>query len=191
MKNLKSQLISFDFGTSIFVFILFFAIFISLILMIQEQNRRSEFDFEFEYLVSNLENNLRYGDANKQFLADYRVNEFKLGNFALAAQGGTIELDEYVFGRVGEAHGIGLSEEGYDACLYFTDKDGVMTIPGNYLALGKLEEGSASCNEKIAAGENPCGKYSDSISLFRPLLFYTGSQSSNRIVQMNLVVCKI
>ena len=59
-RHKKSQLMSFDFATSIFVFILIFLIFAGIVIVSMAMGNKQAFDFEAEYIFDNIENNLRY-----------------------------------------------------------------------------------------------------------------------------------
>ncbi|KYK24399.1 hypothetical protein AYK26_06895 [Euryarchaeota archaeon SM23-78] len=189
----KAQIITFDLSSSIIIFLIFIAIFIGLIFL--AQSIEEEHDFELEYVFANLENNLQYDDPaqNRDFIRDYRVNKEKLNKFVLTVSDS--EIDEYVIGNeTALGHGIGLDKKGYDACLYFTDNDGnLLNLPyptGSKQALGWLTKPQVSCHEEINAGKNPCERYKQALSLLKPVLFVEGGPDENRILQMNLVICK-
>ena len=122
-NNKKAQMITFDLSTSLIIFIIFMAIFIGLFLMAQKPAEKPE--FELEYIFANLENNLMYdGITNNDFIRDYRVNYVRLNNFASDID----DIDPYVLGSLSGAHGNGLDEEAYDACMYFTDNNKRISI---------------------------------------------------------------
>ena len=177
-KAKKAQIITFDFSTSLIIFLLFIAVFIGLFFLSQGLEKQAE--FELEYVFANLENNLKYNASqNRDFLRDYRVSETKLSSFASAI--GTGSIDEYVVGEIGDAHGIGLSAEAYDICLYFTDNNNQFIS-----ILGMVKSGP--CVSVITS--DPCSGYKQTLSLFKPVLFDTGSPDENSIILMNLVMCK-
>ncbi len=191
IKNMKkAQMITFDFSSSIIIFLIFLVIFIGLFVFSQKSEKKP--DFEVEYVFANLENNLKYGPADNDFFADYRVDRAKLENFANAIGSGSI--NPYVIGSVGQSHGIGLDETSYDVCLYFTDNNNqILTITEmpEIKVLGNLTKTASSCNyEMITLGNGPCDKYKQAISLFKPVLLDENDYSNNRIIQMNIVMCK-
>jgi hypothetical protein len=193
-RNLKkAQIITFDFSSSIIIFVIFLSIFIGVFLLTQGSEKKP--DFEIEYVFSNLENNLKYGAAEGDFFADYRVDKTRLEYFASAIGSGSI--NSYVIGTVGGtggSHGIGLDESSYDVCLYFTDNDKqILTITGapEIKVLGSLNKTGSSCNhEMIIAGNDPCEAYKQATSLFKPVLLDENDYTMNRIIQMNIVMCK-
>jgi hypothetical protein len=186
--NKKAQIITFDFSSSIIIFMIFIAIFIGLFLLSQTVEKKQ--DFELEYMFANLEHNLKFGPANQDFFIDYKVNKAKLTNFVSAI--GTGSIDSYVVGNINGAHGIGLDEAGYDVCLYFTDNDNSKVMIGGQQVMGWLEKPMKSCNDIIMSpgNPNPCDDYKQALSFFKPVLFDEGDSSTNRILQMNIVVCK-
>jgi hypothetical protein len=196
--NKKAQIITFDFSSSIIIFMIFIIIFIGLFLLSQTVEKKQE--FELEYMFANLENNLKFGPGNQNFFSDYRVNKGRLDDFINAFYDKSI--DSYVVGNIsgdmGVSHGIGLDEANYDVCLYFTDNDNRIvsidpdTMRGTNI-LGWLEKPGKKCTEGIAGGK-PCDKYSQAISFFKPVLFDEGPinnpENNNRILQMNILICK-
>ncbi len=187
----KAQIITFDFSSSLIIFVIFIVIFMGLFLL--SQNSEKKPDFELEYVFANLENNLKFGAAERDFFAGYRVDKTRLENFASAIGSGSI--NSYVIGIVGESHGIGLDEASHDVCLYFTDNNNaILTIlpgPPEVKVLGQLRKTGRSCNqEMIISGNDPCDAYKQAISLFKPVLFDEKDYSRNRILQMNIVMCK-
>jgi hypothetical protein len=192
LKNMKkAQIMTFDFSSSIIIFLIFLVLFVGLFVFSQKNEKKP--DFEVEYVFANLENNLQFGPAERDFFADYRVDKIKLENFASAIGSGSI--NPYVIGIVGQSHGIGLDETSYDICLYFTDnnKDILTILPGmpEIKVLGSLTKTASSCNhEMIALGNDPCDKYNQAISLFKPVLLDENDYNKTRIIQMNIVMCK-
>jgi hypothetical protein len=181
----KAQIITFDFSTSLIVFLIFMALFIGLFLLGQSEEKKHE--FELEYMFSNFENNLQYDlVAGRDFFRDYRINSGKLDAFASSVT----NIDDYVVGNISSAHGIGLSSDVYDVCMYFIDNDGTRIDMNGKEAVGELQ-GGLTCDAEIIANRNPCDGYKQALSLFKPVLFDEGNPEDNRIVQMNLVVCKI
>ena len=184
----KAQMITFDLSTSLIIFIIFIAIFIGLFLMAQKPAEKPE--FELEYIFANLEHNLIYDavadpTSNRDFIRDYRVNYLRLNNFATDIA----DIDPYVLGNIGDAHGIGLDEEAYDACMYFTDNDNQILSLSGKDAVGMLR-GVEDCNDKISSNQNPCDGYKKAYALFRPVLLLQGNPDQNRIILMNIVMCK-
>lgn len=185
-NNKKAQMITFDFSTSLIIFIIFIAIFIGLFLMAQKPVEKSE--FELEYVFANLENNLKYDSVtNRDFIRNYRVNYVRLINFATDPN--TADIDPYVIGNIsGNAHGIGLDEGAYDTCLYFMDNDNQIISLSGKRALGMLK-GGVSCDSMIPQ-YNPCEGYKRAYSIFKPVLLDLNNPDANRIILMNIVVCK-
>jgi hypothetical protein len=159
-------------------------LFIGLFLIGRSEDKKHE--FELEYMFANLENNLKYEPvAGRDFFRDYRIDRDKLNAFALSAT----NIDDYVVGNISSAHGIGLSSDVYDVCLYFIDNDGDRIDMAGKVALGEIKGGT--CDMAIRNNQNPCEGYKQALSLFKPVLFDVGDPVNNRIVQMNLAVCKI
>ncbi|MBN2459927.1 hypothetical protein JXB28_06605 [Candidatus Woesearchaeota archaeon] len=185
-KSKKAQIITFDMTTTLVIFVIFIVIFIGAFFLSQRTIQKHE--FELEYVFANLENNLRFDDEDRRFMSNYRIDSDKLAEFADEVQ----SIDNYTVGEINGAHGIGMDAAGYDTCLYFTDNDGTfIRMNGAGLrVLGELSQPARSCDEVIASGENPCEEYKQAISLFKPVLFDQGSPDYNRIVQMNIVICK-
>jgi hypothetical protein len=187
----KGQMITFDMSTTLIVFIVFIILFILLFVLAQRTGQKHE--FELEYVFSNLENNLKFdnSDPSIAFLRNYRVTKGRLNNFANTVA----DIDSYVIGEIGNAHGIGMDEEGYDACLYFKDNDGQFIGMGDegLSVLGRLSKigsGSRCQEEMITNNRNPCDRYKQALAMIKPVLFDVGNPTNNRIVQMNLVICK-
>jgi hypothetical protein len=191
IKRKKAQIISFDFSTSFIIFLIFIVIFIGLIFFSNNTEKKDE--FELDYVFANLENNLRhYSVPDRDFFVNYRISKTKLENFA--SDFDMIGIDSFVVGNLAGTHGIGLDDEAYDVCMYFTDNDNshiVLSAAGK-VALGQLGNIGKSCNDQITdpTKPNPCESYSQAISLFKPVLFDEGDNTKNRIVQMNLVMCR-
>ena len=179
----KGQMITFDLGISITVFLIFIAIVIGFFFIFQRYENEQAFEFELEYIFYNFENNLK-ADGKEGVFSDYRVDKNELDSFAASIT----DIDSYILGYVSNAHGIGMSEEGYDSCLFFTDTDGSVMDMGGKMAIGLLK--SSTCNQEITAQRNPCEGYRQALSLFKPVLYDEGDPSSNRIVLMNIVICK-
>jgi hypothetical protein len=178
--------------------VLIFMFFIVLIaggFLLSEQKQQPH-DFSIEYLFLNLENNLRIDRLSNpahdyDFLANSRVSKMELVRFAAESALGTVNVDDFVVGNISGTHGIGLDPDAYDACIFFVDNDGAMLrFNGHNVAIGKLKDGS-SCDNKIQSGVNPCLTYSTAVTIFIPVLLDEGSQASNRIIQMNIVLCRL
>ena len=185
----KGQMITFDMSTTIIIFIVFIILFILLFFFAQKTEQKHE--FELEYAFANLENNLRFGPPNQAFLKNYRVNRTKLDRFADAVP----DIDTYVLGEIGNAHGIGMDENGYDSCLYFRDIDGSrfeMGINTPVEVMGILTKFSPprTCNDEITNDRNPCDNYKQALAMIKPVLLDEGGPQYNQIIQMNLVICK-
>jgi hypothetical protein len=184
-RRKKAQIISFDFSTSFIIFLIFLVILIGLVLFSSSSEDNPE--FELEYVFANLENNLRHDPIpGRDFFSDYRINKTKLDSFAASVG----NIDAFVVGNISGTHGIGLDDEAYDVCLYFVDNDNSLFASGAEIALGELEMTGTSCNAEISASRNPCESYSQAVSYFKPVLFDEGDRTKNRIVQMNIVMCK-
>jgi len=189
--NKKGQLITFDFSTSIILLIMFTIIIVSVIIFSQKLDETKYYEFELEYVFDNFENNLKYADPinNIAFISNYRIDEDKLKNFANQVT----DIDSYVLGTISNStdssHGIGLDENAYDTCLYFRDENGFIEIEGKK-ALGELKNGD-TCHMYFDSGDNPCENYKQATSFIKPVLLDKHNVAENKIIQMNLVVCKI
>ena len=192
-KLKKAQMITFDFSSSIIIFLIFISIFIALFVLTQKSEEK--FGFETEYVFANLENNLKNIAVEEAFFSDYRVDKTRLENFASALNSiDSSSINLYVIGSIEGSHGIGLDETSYDVCLYFTDNNNqfmsIMASP-EIKALGFLNKTGSSCNqEMIIEGNGPCEAYQQAISIFKPVLLDEGDYRFNRIIQMNIVMCK-
>jgi hypothetical protein len=185
MNNKKSQLMTFDLSASSMLFLVFIVLLVGSFILFRSYENKQEFDFELEYIFANLENNLKF-DGRESVFHDYRVEKEALDKFASSGA----DLDRYILGNVGEAHGIGMAEEAYDSCLFFTDTDGSimdMTKSG-VKVLGELKSGS--CGSKIIGDQNPCEGYERALSFFKPVLYKGADQYEDRIILMNIVVCE-
>lgn len=178
----KSQLMSFDVSLSVIIFIIIIVVLFSVFFLITRDDSSKEFDFELGYVFSNLENNLKY-DAPNQFFKDYRIDSSRLSSFYAIS-----DIDDYVVGAIGNAHGIGLDVEAFDTCLFLIDNDNRILQVNGMDTVGQLKTGS--CDAVIAVGGNPCDDYKNSFSMFKPVLLDEGNVNDNRIIQMNLVLCK-
>ena len=193
----KGQAITFDLSSSIIIFVIFIVIVIGSFFLLQRFDRGRSIEFELEYVFANFENNLKFGPADQDFLVNYRVNKYKLDAFATAFLPSVTSIDSYVIGSEGAAHGIGLDEAGYDTCLYFIDTDGskieMQAGLGTVEALGTLKDDPLikNCNTEISNDRNPCDGYKSALSLFKPVLYDVEDTEENRIISMNLVICKI
>lgn len=191
----KAQIISLDLVLAIMVFIIILVIFIAVFLYGRLTQKVETYEYELDYLYRNLEMNLKQGPETEQFLVKSRVYKDKLSEFVTNHQYDSI--DKYVIGYVSGANGIGLDPEAYDVCMYFTDNNNNHLELGNVRYLGKIRQKTGNsyvvktCQEVIGNQGNPCDDYKDSISLFKPVLLDEGTYEQNRIIQMNLVVCKI
>lgn len=181
----KAQMVTFDMSTTLVVFIIFIVIFIGVFFM--SQRIITPHEFELEYVFYNLENNLKFDDESRRFITNYRVDSEKLKKFAEEVN----DIDAYVIGRINGAHGIGMDPEGYDACLYFKDNDGsFLKLDSQKIAVGTLSKVNKPCHDVISSGENPCEEYKQATALIKPVLLDTGNPENNRIIQMNVVICK-
>jgi len=180
-----AQIFSMDMIISVVVFAVFMSLFVGIFVASQSYTAEQDTQFELEYVFANLENNLRFEtDPNLIFLRDYRINAQNLANFFASVS----NTDTYIVGSLPDAHGIGLSEDAYDTCLYLTDTDGSRLRINGLEAVGSLK--SDTCHNIISSNENPCDEYSDSLSLFKPVLYDNSDQNLNRIIQLNLVICR-
>ncbi|HLP79234.1 MAG TPA: hypothetical protein VK158_01230 [Acidobacteriota bacterium] len=184
-KAKKAQIVTFEFAVTLIAFIIFVAIAIVIIVFRFPDTPRS--DLEVEYVFANLEYNLAQ-DGYDGVLTSYRAQKSEVERFWLAKQ--TVSIDNYAIGTINNVPGIGLHVETYDVCWYYTDISGDKIPVNGNIALGQLRSG-VSCQQKILANENPCEEYERAISIFQPILWEEGNVDSNRIVQMNLVLCKV
>lgn len=190
----KTQIITFDLLFSMVLFILLVMLFVSMYFL--EQKSAQDYDYELDYVFANFENNLEAAPSpngvNIDFLNNFRVDRNKLDSFAMEFYSDNIKVDEYVIGRTGNAHGIGLSTEVYDACIYFVDNDNSrieFTVGLNsFEAIGNLESGS--CHNIITTSGNPCHDYAQGISFLKPVLLDENNPNLNKIIQMNIILCK-
>ena len=58
------------------------------------------------------------------------------------------------------------------------------------IASGILSKGS-DCNSKLLASLNPCDDYESGTTIFTPILLDLGDPMQNRIIQMNIVLCRL
>ncbi len=195
-KSSRGQIISFDLSASVVIFMLFISIFTGFFFLHQNTGVDNADEFELEYVFVNLENNLKIspksGGSRIDFFSFYNIDTEKLNKFVSKIEDSS--LDNYTIGNVGKAHGIGLDTESYDSCLFFKDTDGSFIElddgSGNKKkAIGILKDG-INCSIKVGAGKNPCDNYNQALSIFKPVLFNEGDQYKNRIVQMNILLCK-
>ena len=186
----RGQIISFDLIIAVITFIVFLGVFIGLYFVFQKQTLSYGYDFEIEYAFANLENNLRTEylatGRNIDFLNEYRIDKQKLQNFFDDFSGQSINA--YAIGTILDSHGIGLSDQTYDVCLYLTDNDGSKIRFSGLESIGRVKSGT--CNDAISSSKNPCDGYSQAVSFFKPVLFDELTPSKNRILQINLVLCK-
>ena len=190
LKMKKSQIVTFDLAISLIIFILFIGAFVSLYFLMQKRNSEGERDFEIEYVYANLENNLEFRQKTVgdyvDFLKNYRIDRTKLNNFFRTFK--PLSVDDFVVGEVSGSHGIGMSADNYDVCMYLTDNDGTSLVVETVNAVGHLKTGS--CNLQIATSQNPCAEYSQGISLLKPVLMDENDYTQSRILQLNIVLCK-
>jgi len=190
----KAQIITFDLGLSIVLFIIFIALFFGLVLLVQRFDYEEERDFELEYVFLNLEYNLRaYEKANPSsnidFLSDYHINVSKIETFYQSAYNGVIDVDQFIVGTLNGTHGIGLGYDKYDVCM-FLEYDSSRLFFAGFESVGNVSSGF--CHDAIITG-NPCEDYKEAFTLIKPVLLDNSSVASviqNRIVLMNLVLCE-
>lgn len=188
----KAQIISLDLVLGIMVFLIILVVFVAVFLYGRLTQKVDKYEYELDYLYRNFEVNLKHGNEDQQFLVRSRVYKDKLRAFASFYY--LQSIDNLVVGKVVQANGIGLDPAAYDVCMYFTDKDNqpMEITPGiTHIGQIKFENVERTCQEIISGNNNPCRDYKDSISLFKPVLFDENDEELNRILQMNLVVCKI
>lgn len=188
---MRAQLLSFDFSTGTIFFLLMIALIIGIFAFNTFTSNRDEIPFELEFVLSNLENNVRFAPVSERFLTNYRVDKDKLDAFALSHSG---SIDDFLIGTFEDSHGIGISPDNYDGCLYFRDDNGPIAInqgqPEEVVALGETKSGS--CDSHIIGNQNPCSDdYSTALALFEPVLMDYHDVSENKIVQLNMVLCQI
>ncbi len=191
MKMKKAQLISFDLGASVAIFLIFLVVFIGIFMTFQGMKTTAKFEFELSYVYDNLENNLKQ-NGDTAFFSNYRVDAEKWAAFVSALPPPASDpnaFDAYVLGNISNAHGIGMSEDGFDTCLYLSNENGPITL-GIITAIGSLKAGK-TCNEVITDGKNPCDTYKQALSMFKPVALITDKNTgNNEIVSMNLVLCR-
>ena len=186
----RGQAISLDLIAGGVLFLVFVAVFIALMLNLTARDSGEQLEYELLYTFENLENSLRDPAlASQAFYSAYRVDATTLTAFA-SAQG---SVDAFFLEDSGPANGLGLSEEGYDVCMYFIDNDQSFLNMQGKVALGEvpLNPQSESCSVNVLAGRSPCDGYERAMSTFRPVLYDTGTYQENRIIQMNVVACKL
>ncbi|HLG23765.1 MAG TPA: hypothetical protein VI564_02435 [Candidatus Nanoarchaeia archaeon] len=188
----RAQMVTFDLIIGIMIFILFIGLFVGLFFYFQNNGPDEKYDFEIEYVYANLEKNLEvYQSANPltnfDFFRGYRINRQKLSRFYSEFK--NKDVDQFVVSYVAGAHGIGLDSGSYDSCIYITDNDLSEYQISGAAATG-LVKGS-TCDEKIRLKQNPCKNYRQAISLTKPVLLDEGDVLKNRILQLNIVLCKI
>jgi hypothetical protein len=189
-KWIKAQVFSMDMILGIIIFILIMAILAGIFFFGNFNKPIDTYNYEMDYLYKNLEVNVGQLNNNMIFIQNSRINVANLYNFANEIiMNRNQSIDDFVIGNISEARGIGLDPDAYDVCMYFTDNDRSIVMLNNGIRyLGKVDAGT--CNDVIGSGNNPCDGYESAISMFKPVLFDVGNPRSNRIIQMNLVVCK-
>jgi hypothetical protein len=191
----RAQIISFDFVIGVVAITIAVLVMMGLIILMQKSAEAPA--FELEYLFANLEHNLNHaGEPGIAFLHGHRADAARLANFVdqYNSMPGTDFLDNFVIGNTSATHGIGLEPAGYDTCLFFTNGTSNIDMGGGKIAIGDLKPGSDPdldyCDSAIALGKNPCANYKSAVSLFMPVLLDRGDPATNKIVQLNIVVCK-
>ncbi len=191
MKMRKAQLISFDLGAGVVIFLIFLVVFIGIFMTFQGMKTTAKYEFELSYAYDNLENNLKQNEATA-FFSNYRVDAVKWALFVNTLPPPASDpnaFDAYVLGNISNAHGIGMSEDGFDACLSLNNEAGPITL-GGITAIGSLKAGK-TCDEAITEGKNPCDTYKQALSMFKPVALITDKEGgNNEIVSMNLVLCR-
>jgi hypothetical protein len=204
IQKRKGQALSLDMTSALVIFILLVSLLISFLVVSDVFSPAKVYDYELEYVFKNIERNLEdYG--NQAFLSGSRIDTSRLSSFASDNDGDNI--DNIVIGNSINKQGIGLDPLAYDTCLYFMDNRGkdprIYEMSSGVSYLGTVKDSSGAektCKELMSSGKNPCGAYSDSISMMKPVLLdfsqdpNVGPDSSytkNGIIQMNVVVCLI
>jgi hypothetical protein len=192
MREKKGQILSLDLMSSIILFTLLVVLFVGFFVASRIFEAPKDYDFEIDYVFNNMNINLNDPSINNGFLSGSRVNTLELSAFAQEYNGESI--DSIVMGTVGETKGIGLYPEGFDVCLYFTDIDETIYdmdtgTDSNIYYLGMLKSGT--CNAVLQVDDTPCEEYRDVISIFKPVLLDFGDYRKNRVVQINVVICKV
>jgi len=186
----KGQMMTFDFSTSIILFIMFIMIVAIITLLNQKVEQSAQHPFELEYTFTNFEKNLAHTSETPaiDFIHNYRVNYDKLKDFSSTVN----NIDKLVLENIDSTQGIGMFAETYDVCMYVFDNDGThLDLDGNgKIAVGEIKNG-ISCDSVIKNKKNPCNGYEKAISFFKPVLLDVGDEDENRIVQMNLVMCLV
>jgi hypothetical protein len=190
----RGQIVTFEFSLTLIAFIIFVIIATTIIIIRFPETPKS--DTDAEYVFANLENNLA-ADSKPQVLQNYRAIKSDVENFwSINALN---SVDKYVLDRISltAGPGIGLTDYAYDVCWYYTDTTGsilpIITASGPISAIGQVKDKSGAtnyCNVEITAGRNPCANYTKAVSVFQPTLWDEGTTTTNRIIQMNLVLCK-
>lgn len=191
-RGKKGQILSLDLMSSIVLFTILVVLFVGFFVASRMFEPPRNYDFELDYVFGNMETNLNDPSIANDFLDDSRVDAAVLEAFALEYSGRS--LDNLIIGTVGTTRGIGLYPDGYDVCLYFTDiDDSIYDMDSSPVStvryLGLLRSGT--CNDVFRADENPCNEYGDVVSIFKPVILDFGDYTRNRVVQMNVVVCKV
>lgn len=186
MMQKKSQIISTDMIYGLIAFILLVTIFIGIFIYGNLTKDIDKYDYEMDYIFLNLEKNVAQLESDEIFIVGSRVYLDKLETFFNTYEEESI--DELVVGQIGAANGIGLDITAYDTCLYFTDNDlSILEIDGSrYLG----EVNGVACELIIESERNPCDEFTNAVSLFKPVLLDEGDVTLNRVIQMNLVVCR-
>jgi hypothetical protein len=179
----RGQLVSFDLLAGSLLFILFVGVLAMVLFSRTPNSSQTQFEYELVYAFDNLESNLR-SDPSADFLVGYRVDQQKLVSFSAKYP----DITDMVIGTAASS-GIGLGADAYDTCLYFVDTDGSFLSINGASAAGKLK--SNTCDAQLKSGQSLCQGYSHAMAVFRPVLLDTGSRGSNRIIQMNVVACRL
>ena len=70
--------------------------------------------------------------------------------------------------------------------IVFFDNDGSLINMGGVRAVGNIN--GVPCDNIIP--NNPCEGFKQGLTLFKPVLLDEGNVNQNRIVQMNIAMCK-
>lgn len=185
----RGQIVSLDLVLGGLFFLLALSVFIFLIVFYPGNSKQDlQGEFEILYSFSNVEQALKDpAYVNVDFMRLYRIDVMKMDAFADTF--GSASMDTLLLGSQGESAGLGLSEDGYDTCMYFMDelKNPILMGSSQYRALGQLN--GISCHDQFLTG-SLCSGYKHGLSTFRPVLWSTGSPVTSKIVQMNVVACK-
>lgn len=180
----RGQVVSFDLLSGVLLFLIFVAVFILVFFLPRFEVTPPEFEAELLFVFDNLEQTLE-GTSEQFMTRGYRVDYDGLSQFYSLES-----IDEAVFGK-DPTGGIALYPDGYDVCLYIMDVDGDFLDVNGRVAAGNLSVAGQTCDAVLRGGGNPCAEYERGMTTFRPVVLLNPPSEDNRIVQLNVVACKI